>query len=709
MADSIHENYAGGGSAYPGAPSAEYMTPMPKAAPKPAQNYTPLPPLQNYTPLPKGGEGMSSGGVGYQTKAPTTNYPNAPANEYMTPTPKPQPTFNYQPNQNPIPINYQPGTQTIVMQTQPTMPQDYYFRYQNTPAPPRMAAADTTAYLQRLAEQRIAPARESTYSGQFLKPGVMGLEHTAPAVAGVVGFLGEGVVNLEKSAQGVVQESHENPAKAFINLATAPVQLPGQAVQATTEGRLPQFARDVAIQSFVFSRVARFGGNTVNVLTPELKVVTTPVIGKTVIGVELPASKANLATGEQLRQTYELGGKQYVRIAEQPFHAADKVTATLSFPNLRLPTLSNPFSGMFKQSPQVFKPPQTTTKSIKVIGMETAFERIAAKPDLKAITGKDVFQEAAEKVWYKQLFSGKPTQTNIEPKPSNEGKGGMTTGTSSLNFVTNKDGTISIQEVKQKPVEAMQLEKTIEKTKTSEPTRALEKIGETTKTKLAIPIISLTSTKTVSAWNYKPKTMQEVIAQTTQRQKERELVIFPTITKTAEITSQPTKLADLQRMRTLDLIVPKLAQPQAQKTALEQAISSTATKTVTKQLQVLGYKYDERKQTPFFKRGERGYLVIGRKKGKEIVISRGALVKEEAISLGTSFVKAGAQQTFRIRPTSRLAERGRFGLRQLREQLYTPKTIKPMQAGEEVFTQKAKFKIATRAEVSDLFKARKRR
>jgi hypothetical protein len=99
------------------------------------------------------------------------------------------------------------------------------------------------------------------------------------------------------------------------------------------------------------------------------------------------------------------------------------------------------------------------------------------------------------------------------------------------------------------------------------------------------------------------------------------------------------------------------------------------------------------------KRLERGFLVIGRKGGKEYQISGKPLVRQEAISLGSAYVKSGAQQTFRIRPAG-VATEGQYSVRQRMNELYRPisRILQPKQAGEEVYTQRSKFKIGTRAE-----------
>ena len=101
--------------------------------------------------------------------------------------------------------------------------------------------------------------------------------------------------------------------------------------------------------------------------------------------------------------------------------------------------------------------------------------------------------------------------------------------------------------------------------------------------------------------------------------------------------------------------------------------------------------------------------MIGRKGGKEYQISGKPLVRQEAISLGSAYVKSGTQQTFRIRPVG-VAVEGQYSVRQRMNELYTPvsRLLRPKQAGEEVFTQRSKYKISTRSEKSELYKARKK-
>ena len=102
-----------------------------------------------------------------------------------------------------------------------------------------------------------------------------------------------------------------------------------------------------------------------------------------------------------------------------------------------------------------------------------------------------------------------------------------------------------------------------------------------------------------------------------------------------------------------------------------------------------------------------GYVTLFKRHGKFLQPSSGSLTREAALSFGQRLVKGGLSRSFKIRPTgTNIVEQGENRFRG--QEFYKPKTIKPTQAGEEIFTQKPKFTIATLAEKIGLKRARGR-
>lgn len=105
-------------------------------------------------------------------------------------------------------------------------------------------------------------------------------------------------------------------------------------------------------------------------------------------------------------------------------------------------------------------------------------------------------------------------------------------------------------------------------------------------------------------------------------------------------------------------------------------------------------------------KGEKAFAVFVRRKGKFLELETPKpLTRSEALVKGLQAVGTSAAATFKIRPTGKLASANpnQQTIRRLpSDYLYKPKSIKPTQAGEELFTERSKYRIKSRGELEEI-------
>lgn len=518
--------------------------------------------------------------------------------------------------------------------------------------------------------------------------------------------------------------------------------LPGGAAAALKEGPYSTlaFSRDVLVSSWVAGKAVSGAGKVANTFKPEFSLSVKPIYGTSMNFVEagLLESKTGLRfnpsqpalQGTKAPLMVQVGGQTFVKLYESKFHAKDQVTASVGFPNLRV----SQFPELFKSgvsSPKVYTVPREplTPKASALLG---GFES-------KAIVGKDRFGEYPIGIGGEKFFSGRP-RSGFKPYDS------PSSGGSVSNFVSGGGGTVLLQkiytrELYDKPVAYSDFvgltsftkikvisRKTtgeIPKGKTITPSeipQATVALLPKAETQTASPIINglrfdqlrITNGARVIPlpFQYEKQTAasftgQKTLAGERTQVKEGEwevtefryrfapLTAFSLPNKTATFTPQAFSQPPLEKLRLKEKIATETAT--AEKTAYR---TLTNTKTETMRVSQSGGN------KTFFRKLTKGFGVFGRKRGKWIRISQNPLAKGEALTLGNVWAQSGTQRSFAIRPEG-IASAPRYPERKGYAQLYRPRSVKFV--GGEVYTQKPKFSIATRAEKIELKAARMRR
>lgn len=612
-----------------------------------------------------------------------------PKTDYSKPTPKPTP----QPPQE------EKWTPTIYTPPPEFLPGDmggYLNRWRQLGAAEKIGMGAST-YSERLAQT------------QGVREAQQGLEYAVPLVGGGLAFLGAGVISTEKSIQSLSEKSAKSPLEAYGEVAVSPLFILPYAGQAYAKGGtygLAEYSRDIAMQAVVFggaARGARAGVRYAGYFKPEISLTTNKIIGKEKVFVEksllekrtgLRFNERQPAIGnEKIPETIEERGYALYKIAERPYEFGTKYTLKIEFPNIKI-----------LKTPKVGKSPTVFYSSKEYVFREKQYPRIETKEN-PAIAGKPAYPLISGAKWVEPVETKKFKPFDFKPTESEEGT-----------IVETKGGTAQILKQRQKiKIETKQETKIELRQKAKTQTIQLEKIETKPVTTIRPPVlISIQKTKQEQKQKqsiiYKPTTWEQVMQRVAvkQKQKQEDSLLFLQRSKQMEATD----LVEKTKQKTAT----ETATKQLQKTAtltnlknLEKTISITIPKIAEPPKPKL-FKPEPGVFKKFEENKEIGYLVEVKKGGVFKRLTDKPLIKSEALARGLAAVKGGAAQTFKIFPAGYAVGKQRpFSFGELR----VPKTIKPLKAGEEVYSQKPAFRISTRGEFEEItlkgIKSRKKR